>query len=406
MISFRIEETLENKKGRAGILSTPHGDIKTPAFIGVGTKATIKSVTPEQLENIGLQLLIANTYHLYLQPGDEIVRDAGGLHKFMHWEHPIMTDSGGFQVFSLGAAFGKNLTKVAKEDIDSVEQERGTMIFDEEIATQHGRLAVIDEEGVTFTSHIDGSMHRFTPERSIEIQHNLGADMIVAFDECTAATADHAYQKEAMFRTHRWAERSQIAHRNNLEASKNQTLFGVVQGGRFEDLRRQSAKTLADMNFEGFGIGGSYVKEDLDTAVGWVCEELPDDKPRHLMGIAEPLDLFSGVEKGVDLFDCVAPTRIARNGGVYTNYGKININNEKYRREYVPLNEGCECYTCKNYTRAYVAHLFRGNEMLGATLVSICNLHFITNLMRRIRASILDGSYTELKASFIDKYKD
>lgn len=405
MFSFLVEHSNKKTNARAGTITTFHGDIKTPTFIGVGTKGTIKSVTPDQLDEIGLQLLIANTYHLYLQPGDKIVRDAGGLHTFMNWNKPIMTDSGGFQVFSLGAAFGKNLTKVAKEDIDKVEQERGTMVFDEDIATQHGKLAVIDEEGVTFTSHIDGSLHRFTPERSIEIQHNLGADMIVAFDECTAATASHDYQKEAMYRTHRWAERSLTAHRQNLEANKKQALFGVVQGGRFEDLRRESAKTLASMNFDGFGIGGSYVKEDLDSAVGWVCEELPDDKPRHLLGIAEPLDLFDGVEKGVDLFDCVAPTRVGRTGMVYTRYGRINLRGEKYKTDFTKIDEDCECYTCRNYSRAYVAHLFRGDELLGATLGTIHNLHFIVNLMNKIRQSILDDTFLELKEAFSSTYK-
>ena len=229
--------------------------------------------------------------------------------------------------------------------------------------------------------------------------------MIVAFDECTSATESYEYQKEAMYRTHRWAERSLKAHRQNIGANKKQALFGVVQGGRFEDLRRESARTLASMNFDGFGIGGSYIKEDLDTAVGWVCEELPDEKPRHLLGIGEPLDILNGVEKGVDLFDCVAPTRVGRTGMVYTKYGRINLMNEKYTRDLTPIDEECTCSTCKNYSRAYVAHLFRGYEMLGATLASIHNLHFLVDLMRRIREAIKEGRFQEMKKEFVDRYK-
>jgi queuine tRNA-ribosyltransferase len=388
-----IQFEILKKKGRAraGILHTPSGDIETPAFVAVGTKGTVKSLTPEMLKGLGSQIMLSNTYHLYLQPGDEIVRDAGGLHKFANWNGPMMTDSGGFQVFSLGAAFGKQITKVAKADI--VEESSAPTIFDEDIATQHGQLAIVDEEGVTFTSHINGSLHRFTPERSIEIQHNLGADLIVAFDECTSATASKEYQKEALDRTHRWAERSWKAHKQNTGASLKQGLFGVVQGGRYEDLRRESAKAIANMPFDGFAIGGSYIKEDLDTAVGWVCDELPEAFPRHLLGIGEPDDLISGIQKGVDLFDCVAPTRIGRNGTLYVrekdNFGKINILNAKFVRDLAPIMETCGCYTCQNYTRAYLAHLFRADEMLGATLASIHNMYFIVNLVKEEREKLL-----------------
>lgn len=391
MNPLRFEILKKKGKARAGILHTPHGDIETPAFVAVGTKGTVKSLTPEMLEGLGSQIILSNTYHLYLQPGDEVVRDAGGLHRFANWDKPFMTDSGGFQVFSLGAAFGKQISKIAKEEI--VEESSAPSVYDEDIATQHGQLAIVDEEGVTFTSHINGSLHRFTPERSIEIQHNLGADIIVAFDECTSATATKEYQIEAMHRTHRWAERSWKAHKQNTGASLKQGLFGVVQGGRYEDLRRESAKAIASMPFDGFAIGGSYVKEDLDTAVGWVCDELPEEFPRHLLGIGEPEDLISGIAKGVDLFDCVAPTRIGRNGALYVTkgegFGKINILNAKFVQDFGPIEEGCKCYTCTNYSRAYLSHLFRADEMLGATLASLHNIYFIVNLVKKEREKIL-----------------
>jgi queuine tRNA-ribosyltransferase len=400
--SFDIGKKLD--RARAGKISTPHGSIETPAFVPVGTKATLKAITPAQAKELGVQVMFANTYHLYLQPGDEVVRDAGGLHAFMNWDRPLMTDSGGFQVFSLGAGFGKNITKVAQDDIENAKDFRAPSVYDPDILTQHGKLAVIDEEGVTFTSHIDGSLHRFTPERSIEIQHNLGADIIVAFDECTGATESHTYQEDAMHRTHRWAERSIKAHRQNIEMNKRQAIYGVVQGGRFEDLRRYSAKTLASMDFDGFGIGGSYVKEDLDTAVGWVCEELPEEKPRHLLGIGEPMDVFNGVEKGVDTFDCVAATRVARTGQVYTAHGKITISRETYIRDFSPLEESCDCYTCRNFTRAYVCHLFRADEMLGPTLATVHNLRFFERLFASIREGLQNGDLAEVRKNFEKTY--
>ncbi len=386
-LSFSILARDKKSRARAGIVTTPHGSFETPCFVTVGTKATVKAVTPEMLKDAGAQIALANTYHLYLQPGDDVVRDAGGVGKFMHWDGPTMTDSGGFQVFSLGAAYGHAVSKVTREELDA--DTVTPSVYDADIATQHGKLAIIDEEGVSFTSHIDGSLHRFTPERSIEIQHNLGADIIVAFDECTGATASYEYQKEAMHRTHRWAERSLKAHKQNIDASHKQALFGVVQGGRYEDLRRESARFLADKNFDGFGIGGSYIKEDLDTAVGWVCEELPEDKPRHLLGIGEPQDLINGIAKGVDMFDCVIPTRYARTGTVFTKAGKISIVKEIYSRDLGPLDDGCECYTCINYTRAYLSHLFRADEMLGATLASVHNLRFLIRLVTDARQKIL-----------------
>lgn len=387
-IHFEIQARSRTSKARAGVLHTLHGDIETPAFVAVGTQATVKSLPVPLMQDTGLQTIIANTYHLHLQPGSDVVRDAGGLHAFMGWNRPLLTDSGGFQVFSLGAAFGKHVSKVSREELD--EHTRVASIYDPDVATQHGRLAIIDEEGVSFTSHIDGSLHRFTPERSMEIQHNLGADIFFAFDECTGAEAGYDYQKEAMERTHRWAGRSLRAHRQNIEAGKKQGLFGIVQGGRFEDLRKMSARELATMDFDGYGIGGSYQKQDLDTAVGWVTDELPPEKPRHLLGIGEPEDLIRGIEQGVDLFDCVTPTRYGRTGTVYGPGGvRMSIIKAEYARDFRPIDESCTCLTCHTYTRAYLSHLFRGHEMLGATLASLHNLHFLVQLVKRERERLL-----------------
>jgi tRNA-guanine transglycosylase len=319
-----------------------------------------------------------------------------------------MTDSGGFQVFSLGAAFGKGVTKFAKGEVDeSVAQKPHSLnVYSQELASEHGKLCIIDEEGVTFTSHIDGSMHRFTAERSIEIQQAIGADIIVAFDECTSPTADYHYQKEAMDRTHRWAKRSVMAHKQNYEALKKQGLYGVVQGGRYTDLRQESARTLAAMDFAGFGIGGSFSKEDLGDSLKVVNEILPVDKPRHLLGIGEPEDIVEGVLQGCDTFDCVAPTRIGRTGTIYVETGKtlkshcgrlsypesvkINLNNEKYRTDHTLLDPLSEGYVAKTYSKAYVAHLFRAKEMLGPQLASIHNLHYIVNFTKKLRKQLLE----------------
>ncbi len=397
VVKLKIEKKLKNGLGRAGVLSTPHGDIETPAFVTVGTKATVKALSPEQVKTLGAQVVLANTYHLFLQPGDEIVRDAGGIHKFMNWSGPTMTDSGGFQAFSLGAAFGTSVSKIAKTSNADIPIKNN----DEQ------PLAKIDEDGVTFRSPFDGSEHKFTPERSIEIQHNIGADMIFAFDECTSPNASYEYQREAMDRTHRWAKRSLDAHKDLgvTPLNSKQSLFGIVQGGRFEDLRKESAKVIGGMDFDGFGIGGSFDKEDMYSVVGWVNKILPEEKPRHLLGIGDPVDLFGGVQNGADLFDCVAPTRIARNGSLYTASGKINILNTKYRNDFTAVEKDCECYTCKNYTRAYLAHLFRAKEMFGGTLASIHNLHFIVNLVKKIRQSIIDENFEEFKEKFLNEYK-
>ncbi len=393
-VTFEVVKRISGTLGRAGIIHTPHGDIETPAFVVVGTKGTVKSLKPEDMaEYVGNQVALANTYHLFLQPGADVIKEAGGLHKFSNWDLPTITDSGGFQVFSLGAAFGKGVTKFAKGETDDKTEKSELNVYSKKLAEEHGKLCVIDEEGVTFTSHIDGSMHRFTAERSIEIQHDIGADIIIAFDECTSPTADKAYQEEAMDRTHRWAKRSILAHKQNFEALKKQGLYGVVQGGRHLDLRQTSARTLADMDFDGFGIGGSFSKEDLGEAIQVVNEILPEDKPRHLLGIGEPMDIVEGVRLGCDTFDCVAPTRIARTGTIYerTNDGhkRINLMNSKYRRDFSKPDESCDCYVCQNYTKAYLAHLFHSREMLGAHLASLHNLYYIVNFTKRLREEIL-----------------
>ncbi len=417
-IKFTIQKKLDGALGRAGTLETPHGVIQTPSFVVVGTKASVKALTPEQVRDAGTQVVLANTYHLYLQPGDELIRDAGGLGNFMKWSGPTMTDSGGFQVFSLGAAYGKEISKVVSVADPSF------MIPERSIGSE-APLAKIGNDGVSFKSHLDGSLHYITPEKSIEIQHNLGADIIFAFDECTSPTETERYQEEALSRTHAWAKRS-LEHHQKLIANSQKlvALFGIVQGGRSEELRKKSAKILAEMTvedpvpletgngtlplartgFDGFGIGGSFAKEDMSTAVKWVNDVLPEDKPRHLLGIGEPEDLFMGVENGVDLFDCVGPTRIARNGMVFTKRGKINLMNAQFVQDFNSIDEGCECYTCLNYTRAYLSHLFRAKEMEAGTLATIHNIYFINKLVSDMRASILDGTFFEFKENFLSGY--
>lgn len=439
---FKIERKLKNSLARVGILKTTHGEIHTPAFVPVGTKASVKALTPEQIQSLGAEVILSNTYHLYLQPGDELIRKAGGIHKFMNWDGPTMTDSGGFQVFSLGVAYGKDpegkntsygarISKVMNADhLPLLIPER----FDDSDAP---RLAKIGQDGVSFKSHLDGSIHYITPEKSIQIQHNLGADIIFAFDECTSPGEDLRYQEEALDRTHRWAERSLDEHkrlinerRNVFEGTLGKSdgdgqrkflaknfrgesenispevfLFGIIQGGRDENLRKKSAKFFSNLDFDGYGIGGSFSKVDMSTAVKWVNEILPEEKPRHLLGIGEPEDLFTGIENGVDLFDCVAPTRIARNGSLFTKSGKINITNTKYREDFSKIEEDCECYACKNFTKAYIAHLFHGKEMLAGTLASIHNLYFIINLVKKIRQSMLDDKFFEFKEDFLKNYQ-
>ena len=397
-IEFTIQKKMKGFLGRAGTIKTAHGDIQTPAFVVVGTKATVKAVSPEQVKDFGAQVVLANTYHLYLQPGDYRIAAAGGLHKFMNWSGPTMTDSGGFQVFSLGAAYGKNISKITSS-------EESPLLLTESKEDAVVKIATIDPEGVTFKSIIDGSLHYFTPERSIEIQHNIGADIIFAFDECTSPNEPLRYQQEALDRTHRWAKKCLTYHKSK-ENSEKQALFGIIQGGRFEELRKESAKVLGEMDFDGYGIGGSFAKEDMSKAVKWVNDILPEEKPRHLLGIGEPEDLFMAVENGCDLFDCVAPTRIARNGQIYTKSGKENLLNNKFIEDYTPLDSECGCYTCKNYTRAYAAHLFRAKEMFAATLASIHNEYFIVNLVKKMREAILNENFAEFKKEFLENYKN
>ena len=389
-LKFSIEQGIPGQLGRAGLLETPHGVIQTPAFVTVGTKATVKALTPEQVASLGAQVVLANTYHLYLEPGAEIVAQAGGLNKFMNWPGPTITDSGGFQVFSLGAAYGQG----------------GVSKFANDKAHQVGsleKLAKVDDDGVTFRSHIDGSEHRFTPESSIKIQQQLGADIIFAFDECTSPQASYEYQQEALARTHAWAERSLVEFNQN---PGRQSLFGIVQGGRHQDLREESARFIAGLDFAGFGIGGSFNKEDLQTAIGWVNAILPRDKPRHLLGIGTVGDLFAGVEAGCDTFDCVAPTRVARNGTMETKRGRLNILNAKFKNDFTAVQTDCGCYTCQNYTKAYLAHLFRSKEMLAGTLASIHNLYFYINLVNQMRAAILAGTFEQFKTSFLAGYQN
>ncbi len=395
---------------RAGIIHTPHGDVETPAFITVGTKATVKALTVEQIRDaVGSQCVLANTYHLYLQPGDNLVAKHGGFASMMNWRGPTFTDSGGFQVFSLGQAIGHGVGKIAtSKEISEVEAKSKSQLKREEKEDDNTRerLAKIDDDGVTFKSIHDGSTHRFTPERSMQIQHNLGADMFFAFDECTSPLAPIEYQREAIDRTHAWAKRSLDEHKRlgvSSATGEMQALFGVVQGGAYEDLRKESARVLGAMDFDGYGIGGSFTKEDMGTAVKWVNEILPEGKPRHLLGIGEPLDILLGIENGVDTFDCVAPTRIARNGALYTEDGRINITNAKYREDMSPISDDEHWYT-HSYTKSYLHHLFKSDEMLAATLASIHNLKFLTTLCEEARKHLIAGTFQQFKDNFITRY--
>ena len=405
-VQFSVEASSHKTLARAGKIHTPHGTIQTPAFVTVGTKATVKGVRIEDMiSTIGAEVLLANTYHLFLQPGHELLKQAGGIQKFARWELPTMTDSGGFQVFSLGAAFGKGVSKFAAGDVSDEKQNHGLNMYSAEFASEHGKLCIVDEDGVTFTSHLDGSMHRFTAERSIEIQHAIGADIIIAFDECTSPTAEYDYQVEAMERTHRWAKRSILAHKQNFQALKKQGLYGVVQGGQYLDLRKKSAEYLAGLDFDGFGIGGSFSKADLGEALRVVNEVLPADKPRHLLGIGEPEDIVEGVLLGCDTFDCVAPARIARNGSVYIHTGvyktsscgllkypelkKIDLRKSRYQNDLSLLDELSKGEIGQQYTKAYLAHLFRANEMLGAQLCTLHNLYTIIHFTKELRQQLL-----------------
>ena len=396
--------------GRTGVIHTPHGDIATPAFIPVGTKATVKTLTPEQIRSTGAQAVLANAYHLYLQPGHDVLDAAGGLGEFMRWPGPTYTDSGGFQVMSLGVGFKK-----------VIEMSAGAATKPDDSATNkgQGRLAKVDEDGVTFTSHLDGSRHRFSPEVSMQIQHGLGADILFAFDELTTLMNTRTYQESSVERTRRWAQRCLDEHeRLSLERTHRpgQSLWGVVQGAQFEDLRRQAVRGLVEMSdraeaegrrgFGGYGIGGALEKENLGTIVGWCTEELPEDRPRHLLGISEPDDIFTAVENGADTFDCVAPTRLARHGGIYTLDGRVNMTRAQFRHDHSPLDPNGFSEVSLEYSRAYIHHLFKAKEFLGQTLLTLHNLAFVVRLVDDVRAAMAAGpdAYLAYKTEFMGRY--
>jgi queuine tRNA-ribosyltransferase len=364
--SFELIAEDQQSQARAGLLHTPHGDIPTPVFAPVGTQATVKTLTPTDLYDLQANLILSNTYHLYLRPGADLIADFGGLHQFMRWERPILTDSGGFQVFSLEG------------------------------------LREIDEEGVTFRSHLDGSTHRFTPEKVIELQEKLGADIIMSFDECPPPN-DYDYNVAALERTHRWAERGQIAHQRS-----DQALYGIVQGGIFADLRAKSAEFLTALDFPGYSIGGLSVgesKAEMHAMLEVLHPILPRHKPRYLMGVGSPEDLFECVGRGVDQFDCVLPTRIARNGAVFTHQGRINLRNARFATDKNPIEADCNCYTCRTFSMAYLRHLIVAKEILALRLTTLHNLHFMLEIMRRIRQSILDGTFAAYKQAFLAVYQ-
>lgn len=393
-LTFTITSRLNGTLARAGVIETPHGQIETPAFIPVGTKATLKALTPEQLKATGAQAVLANAYHLFLRPGADIIDEAGGIHTFMNWSGPTFTDSGGFQVMSLGAGFKKviDMTGDTPESAPSKKE----------------KLAWIDDDGVRFKSHLDGSIYKFTPETSMQIQHSIGADITFAFDELTTLHHDYNYQVESLEKhTHPWAVRSLTEHqRLNKERSHRppQALFGVIQGANYEDLRRRSAKFLGAMDFDGYGLGGALEKDKIGEIVGWMCEELPEDKPRHMLGISEPDDIFACIENGADTFDCVSPARVGRNGALYTRHGRVNIRRREYMRDFRAFDETCDCYTCQHYTRAYLHHLFRAGELLANTLATIHNERFIIRLVDDIRESIKNGTFYEFKQQFLADY--
>ncbi len=364
--SYTLEKTCKQTGARAGILHTPHGDIKTPVYMPVGTIATVKAMMPKDLEDIGAQIILSNTYHLHLRPGEKLIKEAGGLHQFMNWHKPILTDSGGFQVFSLAG------------------------------------IRKIEEEGVLFQSHIDGSKRFISPEVSMEIQQNLGADIAMAFDVCSPYPCDYATAKENMDRTHRWAKRCQQAH-----TKENQALFGIVQGAFYEDLRIESAKTLADMDFIGYGIGGLSVGEPkpiMYDMLEKIMPFMPFEKPRYLMGVGTPDCLIEGVLRGVDMFDCVLATRIARNGTVFTKKGRLVIKNAAHAKEFIPIEEDCDCYACQHFSRAYIRHLFKAKEILGSQLASIHNLRFLIRLMEHVREAIFEDRLMDFRNDFIGGY--
>ncbi|WP_423219566.1 tRNA guanosine(34) transglycosylase Tgt [Fervidicella metallireducens] len=366
-VRYELIKQCKQSGARLGRLHTPHGVIETPIFMPVGTQATVKTMTPEELKNIGSQIILSNTYHLYLRPGHKLVEKAGGLHKFMNWDKPILTDSGGFQVFSLSD------------------------------------LRDITEEGVTFKSHLDGSKHFLSPERAIEIENSLGADIIMAFDECLPYPCDYDYAKNSLHRTIRWAERCLNAHKN----TEKQALFGIIQGGMYRDLREESVREMVKLDFPGYAIGGLSIGEPkpiMYEVLDWTAHLLPENKARYLMGIGSPDALIEGAIRGIDMFDCVLPTRIARNGTAFTSRGRVVIKNAKYAEDFGPLDAECDCYTCRNYSRAYLRHLFKAEEILGPRLVTIHNLRFLLRLMENVRQAILEDRLLDFRDEFFEKY--
>ena len=378
---FRILKKSATSRARRGLLKTPHGIVQTPAFVPVATQASIKALDPEDLKKIGVQIVLANTYHLHLQPGERIIFELGGLHRFMNWPGAMMTDSGGFQVFSLGFARNQRVGKIFPSDSTAKPQADSGR-------DSQSRLVRITDEGVEFTSFLDGKRDFITPEKSIRVQSLLGADLIFAFDECTSPLDDYSYTRQALARTHRWAQRS-LAEFKRLRTL--QALFGIVQGGRYRDLREESAGFLGKMDFFGFGIGGSLgrSKADMHRILDWTVPILPPDKPRHLLGIGYPQDIKEAVRRGIDLFDCVWPTRLARGGTLIIGEGKLlKITNSRFRRDKRPIMENCSCYSCRNFSRAYLHHLFKARELLAYRLATIHNLHFMMEYMKNIRRSI------------------
>ena len=365
-VTFDLVKRDAKTHARRGVVHTPHGDIQTPIFMPVGTQATVKAMTPRELKEVGSQIILSNTYHLHIRPGEELIREAGGLHRFMSWDRPILTDSGGFQVFSLAS------------------------------------LRKIKEEGVTFQSHLDGSRMFIGPETSMAIQEALGSDIAMAFDVCSPYPCDHRTAAEAMHRTHRWAQRCKAYH-----TREDQAVFGIVQGAFYEDLRIESAKTLADMDFPGYGIGGLSVGEPKPIMYGMLdamMPYMPENKPRYLMGVGSPDCLVEGVYRGIDMFDCVLATRVARNGTCFTDSGRLVIRNAQYAHDFGPIEEGCDCYACQNFSRAYIRHLMKAGEITGGRLATIHNLRYLLRLMERIRQAIEEDRFEEFRRDFFNRY--
>lgn len=409
-VGFSFDIHKQRGKARLATLSTPHGALETPTFVAVGTQATVKGLTPEQTQATGTSVLFANTYHLYLRPGAPVVAEHGGVHRFMNWDKPIMTDSGGFQVFSLGAALEHGVGKIA----NIFPGEAGGALNEQKPRVGGGKsLVKVNEDSVAFRSHIDGSQHTFTPEKSIQIQRQLGADIILAFDECTSPLHDKAYTRKSAERTHRWAKRCvDYFEANGPVHDCAQSLYGIVQGGAFQDLRTESAQIIAGMSFDGIAIGGNLgkTKNDMHKVIEWSVAELPHNKPRHLLGIGEVPDIFEAVERGCDTFDCVSPTRNARNGGLLKRLDddgkalpkfRLNLKNARFSQDTRPVDESCGCYTCQHYSRAYLRHLFKADEILAQSLASMHNLHFMAQLCNDIRRSLKENTFKDLKALWL-----